>query len=124
VGVIFGLGVVIGTLVGLVVVYQVLATDVADHLREYATFKAMGYPHRFFLGLVLEEAIILAVLGFVPGFLLAFGIYTGMAAKTGLPVEMTPLRATAVFLGTVLACALSGAIATQRLRGADPAELF
>jgi putative ABC transport system permease protein len=124
VGVIFGLGVVIGTLVGLVVVYQVLATDVADHLREYATFKAMGYPHRFFLGLVLEEALILAVLGFVPGFLLAFGIYTGMAAKTGLPVEMTLLRATAVFLGTVLACAISGAIATQRLRGADPAELF
>ncbi len=124
VGVIFGLGVVIGTLVGAVVVYQVLATDVADHLREYATFKAMGYSHPFFLGLVLEEALILAVLGFLPGLLLSLGIYAGMAAKTGLPVEMTVLRAAAVFLGTILACSLSGVIATQRLRGADPAELF
>ncbi|MEM8754323.1 MAG: ABC transporter permease, partial [Pseudomonadota bacterium] len=49
-GVIFGFGVVIGVLVGVVIVYQVLATDVADHLAEYATFKAIGYPHRFFLG--------------------------------------------------------------------------
>ena len=54
-------------LVGLVIVYQVLSTDVADHLREYATFKAMGYPHRFFLGIVFEEALILGVIGFVPG---------------------------------------------------------
>jgi putative ABC transport system permease protein len=108
----------------MVIVYQVLATDVADHLREYATFKAMGYSHPFFLGLVLEEALILAILGFAPGLLLSLGIYAAMAAKTGLPVEMTMLRAAAVFLGTILACSLSGAIATQRLRGADPAELF
>jgi len=124
VGVIFGVGVLIGMLVGLVIVYQVLATDVADHLREYATSKAMGYPHRFFLSLVFEEALILAVLGFLPGVMLSLGIYAAMAAKTGLPVDMTALRAAAVFAGTILACALSGAIATQRLRGADPAELF
>lgn len=124
VGVIFGLGVFIGILVGLVIVYQVLATDVADHLREYATFKAMGYPHRFFLGLVFEEALILAILGFVPGIALSLGIYAAMAARTGLPVDMTVLRAAAVFLGTILACTISGAIATQRLRSADPAELF
>jgi putative ABC transport system permease protein len=59
--------VVIGVLVGIVIVYQVLSTDVADHLREYATFKAMGYPHRYFIGVILEEALILASLGFVPG---------------------------------------------------------
>jgi putative ABC transport system permease protein len=124
VGVIFGLGVFIGILVGVVIVYQVLATDVADHLREYATFKAMGYPHRFFLGLVFEEALILATLGFLPGILLSLGIYAAMAAQTGLPVEMTVLRAGLIFGGTILACSLSGALATQRLRGADPADLF
>jgi putative ABC transport system permease protein len=124
VGVIFGMGVLIGMLVGLVIVYQVLATDVADHLREYATFKAMGYPHRFFLSLVFEEALILAVLGFLPGVMLSLGIYATIAAKTGLPVDMTALRAAAVFAGTILACGFSGAIATQRLRSADPAELF
>lgn len=123
-GVIFGFGVAMGVLVGLVIVYQVLSTDVADHLREYATFKAMGYPHRFFLGIVFEEAAILGAIGFVPGLILSLGIYAAMAQSTGLPVAMTPGRAGLVFVGTVLACAASGALATRRLRAADPADLF
>lgn len=123
-GVIFGFGVAMGVLVGLVIVYQVLSTDVADHLREYATFKAMGYPHRFFLGIVFEEAAILGAIGFVPGVILATAIYAAMAKATGLPVEMTVLRAVLVFVGTILACAASGALATRRLKAADPAELF
>lgn len=123
-GVIFGFGVAMGVLVGLVIVYQVLSTDVADHLREYATFKAMGYPHRFFLGIVFEQAVILGAIGFVPGLILSFGIYAAMAQATSLPVVMTLGRSVLVFVGTVLACAASGALATRRLRAADPAELF
>ena len=123
-GIIFGFGVLIGVLVGIVIVYQILSTDVADHLREYATFKAMGYGHRFFLGIVLEEAVILGLFGFVPGFLLSVAFYAGMGAATGLPIEMEFGRAVAVLVATVAACALSGAIATRRLAAADPAELF
>ncbi|EPX77447.1 FtsX-like permease family protein [Litoreibacter arenae] len=123
-GIIFGFGVIIGILVGIVIVYQVLSTDVSDHMREYATFKAMGYGHSFFLGIVLEEALILGILGFIPGLAVGTGILTGMAAATTLPLEMTVGMAIAVFVGTVVACALSGAIATRRLAAADPADLF
>lgn len=123
-GLIFGFGVIMGIIVGLVIVYQVLATDVADHLREYATFKAMGYRQSFFLGVVFEEAVVLAVLGFIPGVLLSLGIYAAMSAGTGLPIAMDPQRAISVLVGTIAACTLSGAIATRRLAGADPAELF
>ena len=123
-GIIFGFGVVIGVLVGVVIVYQVLSTDVADHLSEYATFKAMGYRSRFFLGVVFEEAVILALLGFVPGVAIAWGLYAALEAATGLPVSLGAATAVAVLLGTVAACALSGAIATRRLAAADPAELF
>lgn len=123
-GIIFGFGVLIGVLVGIVIVYQILSTDVADHLKEYATFKAMGYGQPFFLGIVFEEAVILAVFGFVPGLLVSMGLYAGMSAATGLPMEMDTARAVAVLLGTLLACTLSGAIATRRLAGADPADLF
>ena len=123
-GIIFGFGVVIGVLVGLVIVYQVLSTDVADHLREYATFKAVGYPHRYFIGVILEEALILASLGFVPGFVIASGLYFALHAATGLPLEMRLATAVAVLLGTMAACALSGILATRRLAAADPAELF
>ena len=123
-GIIFGFGVFMGILVGLVIVYQVLSTDVADHLREYATFKAMGYGQPFFLGIVFEEAIILAVFGFIPGFLVSLGLYAGLVAVTGLPVAMDASRAILVFLGTLAACTASGAIATRRLANADPADLF
>ncbi len=123
-GIIFGFGVIIGMLVGIVIVYQVLSTDVADHLSEYATFKAMGYPQSFFLGIVFEEALILAILGFVPGFFVASGLLVGMKAATGLPLAMTANMAAMVFIGTLVACSASGAIATRRLATADPADLF
>ena len=111
-------------LVGVVIVYQVLASDVADHLKEYATLKAVGYPPRFFLGIVFEEAVILGLLGFVPGLLASLALYSAVAAKTGLPMEMTAARAGVVLLGTVAMCALSGALATRRLARANPADLF
>ncbi|KAA2244035.1 ABC transporter permease DevC [Salinarimonas soli] len=124
VGIVFGFGIVIGILVGVIIVYQVLSTDVADHLREYATFKAIGYRQLCFLGIVFEEAFILALLGFVPGVLIALGLYAAVAAVTGLPIAMTPARPVLVLSGTILMCGVSGAIATRRLARADPAELF
>jgi putative ABC transport system permease protein len=123
-GIIFGFGVFMGILVGLVIVYQVLSTDVADHLREYATFKAMGYGQPFFLGIIFEEAIVLAVFGFIPGFFASMALYAGLGAVTGLPVTMEASRAILVLFGTLAACSVSGAIATRRLTKADPADLF
>lgn len=124
VGLIFGFGVFIGVLVGVIIVYQVLSTDVADHLREYATFKAMGYRQSFFLGVVFEEALILAVFGFLPGVAIALGLYALVAGATGLPIAMTASRIALVFFGTLVMCTISGAIATRRLARANPADLF
>ncbi|WP_377509388.1 FtsX-like permease family protein [Octadecabacter sp. R77987] len=123
-GIIFGFGVVIGILVGIVIVYQVLSTDVADHMREYATFKAMGYGQMFFLGVVLEEALILAVFGFIPGSIIGYGLLSAMREVTTLPIVLTGTMAFQVFFGTLAACALSGALATRKLAAADPADLF
>ena len=123
-GVIFGFGVLIGVLVGLVIVYQVLSADVADHLREYATFKAMGYGPRFFLGIVIEEALVLGLLGFLPGLAVGTAILMLMGAVTTLPLAMTPGMALTVLAGTVVFSVLSGAVATRRLASADPADLF
>ncbi|MEL6642466.1 MAG: ABC transporter permease DevC [Pseudomonadota bacterium] len=123
-GLIFGFGVVMGIIVGIVIVYQVLSSDVADHLREYATLKAVGYGPEYFLGVVFEEAVILAVLGFIPGLLISLGLYALLVALTGLPVAMTPALAIAVLLGSLAACTVSGAIATRKLNAAEPADLF
>ena len=123
-GLIFGFGVVMGILVGLVIVYQILATDVADHMGEYATFKAMGYGSGFFFGVVFEEAVVLAILGFIPGVIISWGLYNLLEALTALPMVLEPGTATMVFLGTLFACTVSGAFATRKLNAADPADLF
>ena len=124
VGLVFGFGIVIGILVGIIIVYQVLSTDVADHIREYATFKAIGYPQSFFLSVVFEEALILAVFGFIPGFIISLGLYAFVAKMASLPVAMTFGRAALVLFATLAMCTISGAIATRRLARADPADLF
>lgn len=124
IGVIFGFGTIMGLLIGLIIVYQVLSTDVADHLGEYATLKAIGYKQSFFLSIIFEEATILALLGFIPGICISLLLYSAVADATGLPVFMTTARPFAVFFGTAFMCIASGAIATRRLASADPADLF
>ncbi len=124
VGIIFSFGAVIGFVVGVVIVYQILSTDVNDHLAEYATFKAMGYRHSYLLGIVFEEAIILAVCGFIPGLGVSLGLYTLVRKAAALPIYLTLLRATGVFVATLVMCTISGAIATRKLQSADPADIF
>ncbi|MDB9519673.1 ABC transporter permease DevC [Roseofilum reptotaenium CS-1145] len=124
IGFVFRVGAVMGFIVGLIIVYQVLSTDVADHLGEYATFKAMGYQQTYLLGIVFEEALILAVVGFFPGLTVSMGLYRLTRQATNLPMYMTLARAALVLILTILMCCLSGAIATRRLQGADPADLF
>ena len=123
-GLIFAFGVGIGIIVGIVIAYQVLNSDVADHIREYATFKAMGYPNSFFVGIIMEEAIILAAIGFWPGLLLSEIFYQTLAHLTNIPIFMTAERAAAVFFGTIAACGISGVLAMRKLAAADPADLF
>lgn len=124
IGFIFTLGVGMGLIVGIVVVYQILYTDVSDHLREYATLSAIGYQHRYFLSIIFQESIILAVLGYIPGFLIASGLYHLAREATLLPIAMTTTRACLVLLLTICMCFLAGAIAVRKLRDANPADIF
>ena len=124
IGFIFTLGTVMGFIVGIVIVYQILYTDVADHLSEYATLKAMGYTDFYLLTVVFQEAVILSIVGFFPGMLAAMGLYTITRNATSLPLLMTVARATTVMILTMIMCIISGAIAVRKLRAADPADMF
>jgi len=124
IGFIFALGVSIGLMVGVIIVYQILYTDVTDHLEEYATLKAMGFKDSFLFAIIIQESIILSVFGFIPGLFLAMFIYRIARNATYLPLQMTLERGVAVYLLTIGMCVLSGALALRRLRRADPAEIF
>jgi putative ABC transport system permease protein len=123
-GPIFGFGAVMGIVVGVVIVYQVLYADVSDHLAEYATLKAMGYSDLALLGVIFQEAIILGVVGFIPGFGISIVMYQTLGGVTRLDLAMTPEVAITVFILTLLMCIASAAIASGKLRSADPADVF
>ena len=121
---IFGLGAAVGFLIGFAIVYQVLFTDVSNHLPQYATLKAIGYSDGYLRRVVLEESLILSVLGFLPGAALAWGLYAITVKATNLPLQMTTARGALIFGLTVVMCGLSAMLAMRKLRQADPADVF
>jgi len=123
-GIILKFGTIVGFVVGIIIVYQVLYADINDHLSEYATLKAMGYADRTLLFVILQEAVILAVLGFIPGFVASLGIYQLLTVLTRIPLTMRATVAVQVFILTLIMCAVSGTIASSKLRSADPADVF
>jgi len=124
IGSIFTIGTVMGFVVGLVIVYQVLYSEVADNLSHYATLKALGYSQKYFYRLILEQAILLSCLGYIPGFLFSIVLYKAVVEVVRLPAEMDIIRAISVFLFTALMCGVAGFMATKKLRHADPADIF
>jgi putative ABC transport system permease protein len=118
------MGVVMGLVVGSVIVYQILYSDVSEHLPEYATLKAVGYSDGYLFNLVMQEAVILSVLGFLPGVLISHFVYQLTQAATLLPLRLTVPRTFGVYFLTLFMCALSATLAARRLKAADPAEIF
>jgi putative ABC transport system permease protein len=121
---IFNFGAIMGFIVGVAIVYQVLYSDVSDHLSEYATLKAIGYSNRSLLLVIFQEALFLAILGYIPGFIVTLGMYQLLTTLTKLELIMTVNLALTVFILTLAMCLISAAIASNKLRAADPADVF
>jgi putative ABC transport system permease protein len=124
VGTIFGFGMAMGFVVGVVICYQILSSDIRAHMAEYATLKAIGYGNGDFLRIVFDEALILSLLGFAPGQVLSLLLYEGLSWGTGLLMSLTPGRAALILALTVSMCVVSGCVAIRKLSAADPVELF
>jgi putative ABC transport system permease protein len=124
IGFAFGAGVLLGFVVGMVICYQILASDVADHLPEYATLKALGYTNGYLSWVVLQESLILAAVGFVPGMAVTYVTYLLLTEITGLPLMLTPGRFALVLGLTVVMCVVSGALAVRKVKKVDPADVF
>jgi putative ABC transport system permease protein len=124
IGFIFTLGAAMGFVVGCVIVYQILYSDVSDHLPEYATLMAMGYRLPTLLGVVAREGMLLAVFGYLPAYAAGQGLYLLVRNATQLPVSMNLTRALTVFIMILVMCMGSATLAMRRLGDADPAEIF
>jgi len=124
IGFVFSLMVVMGFIVGVVVVYQILYSNISSHLVEYATLKAIGFKNNYLLGVVFQQALLLTVLGYIPGLIIAFGLYDVAKEATQLPVIMSFNKILIVLISANLMCLISGFFSMVKLRAADPADIF
>jgi putative ABC transport system permease protein len=124
IGAIFSIGTVMGLVVGVIICYQILFTDISDHLPEFATLKAIGYGTSYFLRFVFMQSLYLSVLGFLPGWLVSWGLYHFLSEWTGLVMRLTVPRIAFVFILTLVMCTISGLLAVRKLISTDPASLF
>jgi putative ABC transport system permease protein len=123
-GKIFVMGVALAFVVGVVFVYQVMASDIGSRLGEFATLKAMGYGDGYISRVVLQQALLLAIAGFVPGMIAADGLYALTRHFAKLPITMSLDTAGFVLALVTVMCAASGLLALRKVRAADPADLF
>lgn len=124
IGFVLGLGAIVGVVVGIVVVGQILYSSVSDHLKEFGTLKAMGASNLFIYSVIIEQSLWMAVLGYIPGMALCFGVKAWAFATQGLVILITPTTAASVFGITVLMCVGSALFAIQKVNRVDPAIVF
>jgi putative ABC transport system permease protein len=124
IGFILNLMLTMAAVVGVVIVYQILYSNIATQFVAYATLKAIGYANSYLLNVVFQQALILAILGYIPGFITSVLLYSFAAEATKLPIVMTNNNAVIVLTSTVLMCITSGALAINKLRSADPGDIF
>lgn len=124
VGFILGLGAAVGVIVGMVIVGQILYSSVSDHLKEFATLKAMGVSDRVVYGIIIRQALWMSVLGYIPSLALCIGLGFWTFSTQGIMILITPITGTVIFCITVVMCVGSALFATQKVTRVDPAIVF
>jgi len=124
VGGVFAIGVLIGFVIGLIICYQILFNEISDNMPQYATVKAVGFPRRYLISLVLQQAVLLAIFGFIPGLASGYTLYQVIESSTSILMFITIERAAFIFVLTLVMCILSGLLAVQKVLQADPADVF
>lgn len=124
IGVIFVIGVSVAFLVGAVVAYQVLSSDVDDHAAEYATLRAIGYTGGQLSMVVLQQGLLIAAASYLPAFLISWYLYEVVEARAVIPIDMDPRIAVPVLVAAAIMCAASAVAALHKVNQANPADVF
>jgi putative ABC transport system permease protein len=124
IGFVLGLGATVGFVVGMVIVGQILYSSVSDHLREFGTLKAMGASNWVIYSVILEQALWMAVLGYIPSIVLCLGLGAWTQTAKGIMILITPATGAGIFVLTVVMCVGSALFAVQKVTRVDPAIVF
>lgn len=124
IGMVFKIAALIGFLTGIIICYQILYNEIADHLHQFGTLKAMGFSNAFLVGIVIQQTVLVAFLGFLPGFVATIGLYAAIESMSGILMEITMSRAALVFSLTLGMSFLAGLMSISKVMKCDPVEVF
>jgi putative ABC transport system permease protein len=116
-------GALLGLVVGTVIVAQTLYSSTKDHLNEFATLRALGSSSGYIHKVILAQAGLSAVLGYVAGMTIAL-LIVYLTKNSALPIVMTPGLAALLLALTVFMCAVSAIAAINKVTKIDPVMVF
>jgi putative ABC transport system permease protein len=116
-------GALLGLLVGTVIVAQTLYSSTKDHLTEFATLRALGSSSGYIHRVILVQAGLSALVGYVLGMGIAL-VITQFSEQTALPIIMSPELAGVLLAVTLFMCAVSATSAIVKVTKIDPAMVF
>jgi putative ABC transport system permease protein len=113
----------LGLVVGVVVVAQTIYATTMDHIREYGTLKAMGAPNRYIYRVIITQAGISAVAGYVLAMFVSF--FVVRASQSGGAAILLPWQmAIGIFFLTLLMCISAAVVSINKVTSLDPAMVF
>lgn len=124
IGFVFGFGAVMGFLVGLIIIYQILYSDISVHIHEYGTMLSIGFSKQNLNAIVINESLIICLCGYPIGLLISFSLYSLVTDKTRIILNMTAERSIGVLFLVIGMSICSAILAMRRLNDADPTEVF
>jgi putative ABC transport system permease protein len=113
----------LGLIVGFVVVAQTIYATTMDHIREYGTLKAMGAPNSYVYKVIMEQAAISAVIGYVLGMFVSVFVVHG-SQKGGAAILLPTPMAVGMFFLTLLMCVGAALVSINKVTRLDPAMVF
>jgi putative ABC transport system permease protein len=117
------LAALLGLVVGFVVVAQTIYATTMDHLREYGTLKAMGAPNSYVYKVIIKQAAMSAVLGYVLGMIVS--AFVVKASQSGGAAILLPLpMAIGMFFLTLTMCVSAALVSISKVTSLDPAMVF
>ena len=113
----------LGVVIGVVITAQALYASAVDHLPEYATMRAMGANDSYLRGLIIKQALIVAVVGYAIG--IAVAMLTVQLTADGVAAMLLPLPLV-LALGalTIVMCGFAGLVAIRRVISVNPTSIF
>jgi putative ABC transport system permease protein len=112
-----------GLVVGVVVVTQTIYATTIDHIREFGTLKAMGATNRYIYRIIIEQAIISALIGYGFGITISYFLIQ-FTATSGAAILLNWQLAVAMFFLTLGMCILAAVVSINKVTKIDPAMVF